>query len=499
MITGRNNRLLVVAVRLVGAQILDQFQLLFLAVIISHVDFGCVYKVNAAGFLRDYADARVTGCLLFHAGSYDRSFRRNQRNALTLHVRSHQRTVRVIVLQERYQGCRNREYHSRRYVHVLEHRSGIRRCLIPVTAGYVVVNKISVLIQLRGSLCYMIVIFLIRCHVDNIISYSGSVRVVLVDLSVRSFDEAVLIDLRVCRQRVDQADVGAFRRLDRAHSSIVRIMYVTDFETCSVSGKTAGSQCRETSLMCNLGQRVVLVHELGQLGRSEELLERGADRLCVNQCSRVRVIYAGHLLADTTLHTGHSDAELILQQFSDASDPAVSEVINVVLVADAVLQMHVVVDRSKNIFLRNMLGNQKMHISAQHFRKLLRILVVLIFLEDFTKSRIINLLGDAKLFRIAVYKVSDVNHQVGQDLHAVSCIGSDPDIRNCRVLDFIGHLYGNSVSRAADNIAVCAVNNVFRKNMAGDSEPECQLLVEFIAAYLCKVIPARIKEHGFDQ
>ena len=68
--------------------------------------------------------------------------------------------------------------------------------------------------------------------------------------------------------------------------------------------------------MCNLGQRVVLVHELGQLGRSEELLERGADRLCVNQCSRVRVIYAGHFLADTTLHTGHSDAELIPRKFS---------------------------------------------------------------------------------------------------------------------------------------------------------------------------------------
>ena len=345
----------------------------------------------------------------------------------------------------------------------------------------------------------MIVIFLIGCHVDNIICYSGSVRVVLVDLSVRSLDKAVLVDLRVCRQRVDQTDVGSFRRLDGAHSSIVRIMNVTDFETGSVSGKTAGSQCRKTSLVCDLGQRVILVHELGQLGRSEELLERGADRLCVNQCSRVRVVHAGHLLADTALHTGHSDTELILQQLSDASDPSVSKVIDVVLGADAVLQMHIVVDRSKNIFLRNMLGNQQMHISAQHFRKLLRILVVLIFLEDFTKSRIVNLLGDTKLFRIAVHKVGDVNHQVGQDLHAVSGVGSDPDIRNCRVLDFIGHLYGNCVSRAADNIAVRAVNNVFRKNMAGDSEAERQLLVEFIAADLREVIPARIKEHGFDQ
>ena len=86
MVAGRNNRLLVIAVRLVGAQILDQFQLLLLAVVISHIDFGCVYKVNAAGFLRDYADARVTCRLFFHAGSHDRSFRRNKRNALTLHV-----------------------------------------------------------------------------------------------------------------------------------------------------------------------------------------------------------------------------------------------------------------------------------------------------------------------------------------------------------------------------------------------------------------------------
>ena len=86
MVAGRDNRLLVIAVRLVGAQVLDQFQLLFLTVVISHIDFGCIYKINAAGFLRDNADTRVAGRLLFHAGSHNRSFRRNQRNALTLHV-----------------------------------------------------------------------------------------------------------------------------------------------------------------------------------------------------------------------------------------------------------------------------------------------------------------------------------------------------------------------------------------------------------------------------
>ena len=61
------------------------------------------------------------------------------------------------------------------------------------------------------------------------------------------------------------------------------IVNVTDLEACAVSGQTAGAQCRQTALMGQLTQRVVLIHELGQLGRTEEFLDCRLDRLDIDQ------------------------------------------------------------------------------------------------------------------------------------------------------------------------------------------------------------------------
>ena len=60
------------------------------------------------------------------------------------------------------------------------------------------------------------------------------------------------------------------------------VVYVADLKSGTLSGQTAGAQCRKTSLVGQLRQRVVLVHELGQLGASEELLHRSRHRLDVD-------------------------------------------------------------------------------------------------------------------------------------------------------------------------------------------------------------------------
>ena len=41
----------------------------------------------------------------------------------------------------------------------------------------------------------------------------------VLDAAVRGLDEAVLVDAGVERERADQADVGAFGGLDRAHAA----------------------------------------------------------------------------------------------------------------------------------------------------------------------------------------------------------------------------------------------------------------------------------------
>ncbi len=51
-----------------------------------------------------------------------------------------------------------------------------------------------------------------------------AVDLAVLDHAVRRDQEAVLVDLRVDAQRRDQADVGAFRRLDRADAAVVAEM-----------------------------------------------------------------------------------------------------------------------------------------------------------------------------------------------------------------------------------------------------------------------------------
>ena len=56
------------------------------------------------------------------------------------------------------------------------------------------------------------------------------------------FQESVFIGTRIDSQRVDQANVRAFRGFDRADASIVRRMYVTHFETGALAGQTTWTQ-----------------------------------------------------------------------------------------------------------------------------------------------------------------------------------------------------------------------------------------------------------------
>ena len=85
------------------------------------------------------------------------------------------------------------------------------------------------------------------------------------DHAVRALDEAVLVDRGVGRERVDQADVRAFRRLDRADAAVMRRMHVAHLEAGALARQTARPQRREAALVRHFRQRVGLVHELRQL------------------------------------------------------------------------------------------------------------------------------------------------------------------------------------------------------------------------------------------
>lgn len=77
-----------------------------------------------------------------------------------------------------------------------------------------------------------------------------------IDAAVRSFDEAKFVDFPEAGQGRDQADVRAFRRFYRAHTAVVGVMDVADFEACTFTGQTARTKGAQTAFMCDFGQRV---------------------------------------------------------------------------------------------------------------------------------------------------------------------------------------------------------------------------------------------------
>ena len=137
----------------------------------------------------------------------------------------------------------------------------------------------------------------------------------------------------VARQRRDQADVRAFRRLDRADAAVVRRVHVAHLEPGALARQPAGPEGREAPLVRDLRERVGLVHELRQLRRPEELANRGHDRLRVDQVVRHggrHFLVDRHLLLDRALHADQPDAELVLEQLADRADAPVAQVVDVV-------------------------------------------------------------------------------------------------------------------------------------------------------------------------
>ena len=164
----------------------------------------------------------------------------------------------------------------------------------------------------------------------------------LIDLAVRAFDEAVLVDPGVGRQRVDQADVRPLRGLDRADPAVVRGVHVAHLEAGALAGQAAGAEGGEAPLVGDLAERVGLIHELGQLGRAEKLAHRRGRGLGIDQVVRHHRIDLDrtHALLDRALHAQQADPVLVLHQLANRADPAVAQMVDVVDLAPAVLELH---------------------------------------------------------------------------------------------------------------------------------------------------------------
>ncbi len=160
-------------------------------------------------------------------------------------------------------------------------------------------------------------------------------------LAVGRLDEAVLVHAGEGGEAGDEADVRAFRRLDRADAAVVRRMHVAHLEAGALAGQAARPQRREAALVGDLGERIGLVHELRELARPEELLDHRRHRLGVDQVVRHERLdlLEAHALLDRALHADQADAVLVLEQLAHRAHAAVAEVVDVVDRALPVLEI----------------------------------------------------------------------------------------------------------------------------------------------------------------
>src|SRR5699024_9203759 len=124
-----------------------------------------------------------------------------------------------------------------------------------------------------------------------------------------------------------QANVRTFRRLDRAHAAVVRRVNISNLDSRAVSRKTTGAKRRKTALVCEAGERVVLIHERRKLRRAKELFNRCQNGSRIDESVRVDRfnILCGHALAHDTLHAAESGADLVLDQLAHRTNTTVAE------------------------------------------------------------------------------------------------------------------------------------------------------------------------------
>ena len=267
VVTLHDNRTLVNVRRLVRArELLKRVNIntsfasnAFFVVHTNHNTIG-VNIVNNATTTSLNGRLRVHCHRTFNACTHNRFFWTQARHALTLHVRTHQSTVRVIVFQERNQSGSARNDLSWRHVHVLDAIGASQNGFPIVTSRDQLLSQTPVFIHFSVSLSNEVTTFFNSGQIHNFLRSDA-----IDHLTVWGFQETVFVKASIKSQRVDQTNVRTFRRFNRAHTTIVSRMHVTHFKARAFTSQTTWTQSRNTTLVRNFRKRVGLVHKLGQL------------------------------------------------------------------------------------------------------------------------------------------------------------------------------------------------------------------------------------------
>ena len=164
--------------------------------------------------------------------------------------------------------------------------------------------------------------------------------------------------------------------------------------------------------MSQLCQRVVLVHELRQLRTSEELSYRCGYRTNVNQLLRGS-IFIGHAFPYRTFHSGESDTELVLKQFTHGLQTTVAQVVDIVHFTQSVVQVQQVADGCDDVRKDDVL-RRKLVLPAGNCR--LQIILGLRIVNDILQHRVVNQLRQLVRCQVDVHVSGRIHELVSDNL-----------------------------------------------------------------------------------
>ena len=353
----------------------------------------------------------------------------------------------------------------------------------------------AVLVEGLVGLCDNEFVLHVGGHVTDFVCNSSCV---LVDLAEGSLDEAVFIDSGVSGEVGDQTDVRAFRRLNRAHASVMAVVNVADFESGAVSRQTAGTEGGKSSLVGQLRKGIVLIHELREGRGAEEFLDRGINGTAVDQGGGRHLVdfVDAHLFPYALFEACKADSELVLEQFADRADSSVAEVVDVVQRADAVGHAVEVVDGRENIVACDVLGNQLIFALDNSF---LYFVVGLAGVKNVLEHYHADLLVDAAFFLgVKTDIVGNIHHAVGDDLDLLLVFELDKGDAGAGIVDFLRLCLVDHFSCLSDDLAGEEVDDRLRHSVTHQTEAETQLLVVLVAADAGNVIFMSVEEHFFN-
>ena len=491
-----DDRLLIDAGALVGALEFNEVISDLRAVVLTHRDIVRGDALDNAALLGKHTDAGVDSRLVLHTGADNRRVGNHQRDSLLLHVRAHEGTGVIVVFKERDHRGRNRDQHLRRDIDIVNLRSVDFENLGLVARNDAALDKSALGVERLVCLCDDVVVLDIRRHIlDNVGDLAGC----LIHLAIGRLDKAVIRNLCVGGEVGNQTDVRAFRRLDRAHSAVVRVVYVTNLEGRAVTRQTAGAERGQTALVRQLCPRVVLIHELRQRRRAEELADRRDDRADVDEVLRMqlRAVLHRHSLLDDLIHTGEADAQLVLQQLADAAHAAVAQVVDIVKVADTVRKTDQIVNGCENIILGNMLGAKL--VNALLCLCLDGVDIAAALLQNLTEHGGSDLFVDAAVAQVKAEQVLGFGGVVGEDLDRDAVVEGKRDLIDTVLLNLARHLAGQRDACLADKLAREGVDGGFSQLVPDNASGDIQLLIIFIAADRREVVALGVKEQVVDE